>query len=98
GRTTPLMFRRNVSEMFSFGIGGNLLTASDADLAALRECIDDFKRTRHLTQHGEFHRLHSIYKGPYGAYEFVAEDGSEAVVFALGQAMQYFRPLARIRL
>ena len=37
-------------------------------------------------------------KAAYGAYEFAAQDGSEAVVFALGQAMQYFRPLARIRL
>lgn len=98
GRTTPLLFRRNVCEMFSFGIGGNLLTASDAELDELRACVQDYKRTCHLTQHGDFYRLHSIYEGPYGAYEFAAQDGSEAVVFALGQAMQYFRPLARIRL
>ena len=84
--------------MFSFGLAGNLLTASDEALDDLRACVQDYRRTCHLTQHGEFYRLHSIYDGPYGAYEFAAEDGNEAVVFALGQAMQYFRPLARIRL
>ncbi|HEX4705068.1 MAG TPA: alpha-galactosidase, partial [Pseudonocardiaceae bacterium] len=78
-RTTPLVFRFHVAMAGALGIGGNLSTWSDGDLALATELIGTYREIRQTVQHGRQYRLAH---GPWlTSVAYVAADGAEVVVF-----------------
>jgi alpha-galactosidase len=74
-RTVPLRFRFHVAMSGVLALGGDLpvWTPDDRDEAA--RYVEQYKRIRHLVQRGDLYRL------SHGAVQYVADDGSQAVVF-----------------
>ncbi len=99
GRTTPLPFRFHVAETGSLGIGNNLNKWTDADMQFAAAQIAFYKQVRPLIQLGLLYRLTPSLGLPgRWATEYVAPDGSEAVVFAFLQASEFGDPFPPVRL
>lgn len=98
GRKTPLSFRVNQAMLGNLSLGMNLLIKNDDELAELKEIIERYKDIRELIQCGDQYRLVSIYGDQMSAYEYVAPDGSDAVLFTFGKSMQFMWVLPRIQL
>ncbi|GHB13256.1 alpha-galactosidase [Streptomyces tendae] len=81
-RTVPLRFRFHVAMAGLLGIGGDLTRWSEEELETGAKLVAEYKRVRHLVQHGALHRL----SGPHGeqptVVQYAAEDGSEVLVLA----------------
>lgn len=92
GRSTPLQFRFAVAMQGSLGIGNNLNKWKDEDFALAKKMIAWYKQVRGSVQHGRQYRLVSP-RDPAGfaATQYVAEDGSQAAVFATLHSQQYGR-------
>jgi alpha-galactosidase len=69
---------------------------SPEELAEIKKHFDLFKKIRHITCRGEIHRLASMRKGSYAAYEFVLPDKSEALLFVFGHGMRFNERIPRL--
>ena len=97
-RSAPLSYRLDVCMMQTLVIGNNLFLCTQQELQLLREKITYYKEIREVVQNGELYRLISSYENPYMAVEYVKQDQTEAILFLLGQSMQFRQILPRIRL
>lgn len=97
-RSTPLRYRAHVNMMGAVQIGLNLFTCTPEEFQQLRELVSLYKQIRPIVQHGDLYRLVSPRQQPYMSTAYVARDKSEAVLFVLGQSMQFRNILPRIRL
>ncbi len=98
-RTTPLDFRFRVAETGSLGIGNNLNKWTDEEMQLATAQIAFYKSVRPLVQQGLLYRLTPGLGLPgRWASEYVAPDGSEAVVFAFLQASEFGDPFPPVRL
>ena len=79
GRSTPLGTRGVVAMAGSFGYELDPAKLSDEEKAEIREQIAFFHAHRALLQKGLFYRLTEI-GGAFTAWEFVSEDGAEALL------------------
>lgn len=95
-RPAPLSYRFRSAMMGTLGIGGDLLSWSDEDLAQARGLVEDYKRVRHLIQDGEQYRLLSPSEGETAAVQYASADGSEAVIFVLRHPHNLFAPAPRL--
>lgn len=75
-RVVPLRFRFHAAMSGVLAIGGDLPNWTAEELAEATGYIEQYKRVRHLVQHGDLYRLGD------GGVQYVAGDGSEAVVLA----------------
>jgi alpha-galactosidase len=98
GRRLPLRFRFHVAMAGALGIGGNLLHWSERELAEAAELVALYKDIRPVIQRGRLYRLASVLAGPFGASQYVAGDGSRAVVLAWWGPHQLRPRLHRLRL
>ena len=80
GRSTSMRMRGDVAIGGNFGFELDLSKLSDEDIAAAKQLVEDVKSLRGLTQQGVFTRLVSPIEGRHAAWQFAAEDGSEALV------------------
>ncbi|HTU06559.1 MAG TPA: GH36 C-terminal domain-containing protein, partial [Trebonia sp.] len=80
GRKLPLSFRFHVAMAGALGVGGDLLRWDDAELAEAAELIAVYKQIRPVIQCGRLYRLASVLDAPFGASEYVADDGAQVVV------------------
>jgi len=80
GRKLPLSFRFHVAMAGALGVGGDLLRWDDAELAEAAELIAVYKQVRPVIQCGRLYRLASVLDAPFGASEYVADDGAQVVV------------------
>ena len=83
-RVVPLRFRFHVAMSGVLALGGDLLnwTAEERDEAAAH--VAQYKRIRHLVQHGELYRLagnEAEEVAGISAVQYLAPDAGEAVVF-----------------
>jgi alpha-galactosidase len=92
GRTTPLQFRFLVAMMGSLGLGANLRTWPEADLAYAGRMIAFYKTIRATVQDGRLYRLALPGGRGVTATQYVSLDGHQSVVFAFLQAQQHGRP------
>ena len=81
-RLVPLQYRFVVAMQGSLGIGANLTKFSDADLALSAKLTAYYKTIRTTVQQGKLYRLESPLTGESSQMEYVAEDGSQAVLLA----------------
>ena len=97
-RSVPLQFRFLVAMQGLLGIGANLNKWSEADLALAKKMIELDKQIRSTVQTGALYRLLSPRSGDLTATEYVAEDGSEALLFASLHSQQFNLPTSAIRM
>lgn len=80
GRVTPFESRAVVAMAGSFGYELDLNTLSDDEKNAVRGQISRFKKYGRLIRNGLYYRLSDPLSENAAAWEFAAEDGSEALV------------------
>ena len=88
-RTVPLSYRFHVAMAGSLGIGGDLSQWTPQELEEAQGFIATYKRLRPVIQNGLLYRLRSPRAGRFAASQYVAQDGSEVVVFAWGHSQQF---------
>ena len=98
-RTAPLDFRAILGMTGSMSVGINILTAPQQELDELKNYLKQYKEIRHITQNAYLYRLSSMYNSNVAAWEYLARDGSEAVVFVFGHGLNYRQiiPLLKLR-
>ena len=96
GRTTPLRFRFHVSMAGALGIGGKLTEWTPEELAQAAEFVAQYKRIRHVVQHGVLHRPST--EGHSTAVHYASTDGAEHVVIAWRTVTGFGLPRPSVRL
>lgn len=77
----PLTFRFHVSMCGSLGVGANITRWDDAQQAAARDLIAQYKAIRHIVQQGRVYRHEPDPRGGYYALHFVSADQRECALF-----------------
>lgn len=72
----------HVSMAGAMGVGGNLLTWSEADCARAATHVATYKTLRPLIAKGDLYRIRSAHDHAVSALAYVAKDKSEAALFA----------------
>jgi alpha-galactosidase len=98
GRRLPLSFRFHVAMAGALGIGGDLLRWDAAELAEAARLVAAYKQMRPVIQRGSLYRVASLRTDPVAASEYLAGDGSEAVVLCWWGPDQLGTRLFRLRL
>jgi alpha-galactosidase len=88
-RAPSLTFRFHQAMTGALGLGANLLQWTAAEMAEARSHIETYKRIRHVVQHGSLYRLASLRDGDWAAFQYVSEDGAEAVLLVFLHASRY---------
>jgi len=98
-RTAPLDFRAILGMTGSMSVGINILTCPQEELEELKKYLAAYKEIRHITQNAYLYRLSSMYDSKVAAWEYLARDGSEAVIFVFGHGLNYRQiiPLLKLR-
>ncbi|MFF9063403.1 alpha-galactosidase [Streptomyces sp. NPDC014882] len=99
GRTVPLRFRFHSAMAGLLGIGGDLAHWSQEELAEGATLVAEYKKVRHLVQHGALYRLSE----PLGedrptVVQYVAEDAAELLVLAWQRGPRHGTPRLPVRL
>jgi alpha-galactosidase len=97
-RMVPLPYRFHVAMSGALGIGGDLSRWTPQELDEARNLIALYKRVRSTIQNGLLYRLRSPRTGRIAASQYVAQDGSEVVVFAWGHSQQFGEAQVSLRL
>jgi alpha-galactosidase len=97
GRFSPLSLRFDVAMRGALGIGSNLTTATQDELAEYRRKIEFYKRIRPIVQDGDLYRLESTDR--ISTWLTVLPNGSAGVysTVTLDQPLGYYRPTPRLR-
>jgi alpha-galactosidase len=99
GRATSLQYRFLSSMQGSLGIGANLNNWSSDDFATARRLVKEYRGIRETVQHGSLYRLISPRNGSeYSATQSVAQDHTQAVLFAFLHSSSLHYPFPRVQL
>lgn len=79
-RVTSLKMRGDVALSGNFGFELDLTKASADEREEIKQLVNMVKRHRHLTQQGVFSRLANPEGGKYAAWQYISQDGSEALL------------------
>ncbi|MDO5397245.1 MAG: alpha-galactosidase [bacterium] len=88
GRVTPMKLRGDVASSGVLGYEFDLSKLDESESKELAVQIERYKRIREVVLFGDLYRLINPFENRSGAWMYVAEDKSKAVVF-------YFNKLAR---
>jgi alpha-galactosidase len=101
-RKTPLKFRFLVAMEGSLGIGANLNNFTPEDMATSKDLVAFYKSIRPTVQQGLQYRLIPPSRpgasSEHAATEYVAADGTQAVVFAYLHSQHFGDPYPLVRL
>ncbi len=98
GRVTPLRTRGVVAMAGTFGYELNPASLMDFEKEQVKEQIQEYKQYARLIQNGLYYRLTDPTRQVVGAWEFVAEDGSEVLFSAVMQEMHGNMPVTYVRM
>ena len=98
GRVTSMRMRGDVALGGNFGFELDLSKLSDEDMETARQLVEEVKSVRELTQKGVFTRLVSPLEGRHAAWQFVSQDGGEALVCACQVLTKPNMPPIRVKL
>lgn len=98
GRVTPFHTRGVVAMSGAFGYELDPKKLSEEEKQAIREQIREYKQYGSLMQKGLYYRLTNPAKEEVGAWEFVSQDGDEALVSAVMLKVHGNMPVSYIRL
>lgn len=96
-RAVGLRYRFHVAMAGVLGVGGDLSTWSDDEMAEAAGLIADYQRVRHVVQGGRQYRLRPPQEG-LSAVQYVSVDASESVVLAFLDAQRFGQPVPVLRL
>jgi alpha-galactosidase len=82
----------------SLGMGAELTKWSQEELEEAKHWIQVYKEIRAVVQHGRLYRLNSPRTSPIAAFEYVAADRSEAVLFVFLDVARYGPHIATLQL
>ena len=94
-RRTPLKFQAYCGMLGSLAIGKNLPACTPEEIAEIRSYTDLYKQIRNVTNFADFYRLEC--NDSYDLFAYLAEDRSEAYIFALGASLQFGDPVPPFR-
>jgi len=95
-RETSMEYQAHVGMLSGLSVSIKLADLSEERKAELARLIELHKKIRNTVQLGEFYRLMSAYDKEYGVYQYLETDKSRAVVFILGQNMQFGKMPERV--
>ncbi|MFE7122705.1 alpha-galactosidase [Streptomyces sp. NPDC057617] len=98
GRSVPLRFRFHVAMAGVLGVGGDLTRWSDDELAEGAELVAQYKRVRHLVQHGTLHRPRGPVDDGPSTVQYTAKDRSEALLLVWRRAPRHGAAWPALRL
>ncbi len=96
-RLVPLQYRFVVAMQGALGIGSNLTKFSDADMALAAKLTAFYKTIRTTVQQGRLYRLQSPVDRDESQMEYVAQDGSQAVLLAYLHSQRLLLPYGTVR-
>ena len=79
GRVTSLKTRGVAAMSGTFGYELNPAVLSGEEKELVREQIREYRKYEHLIRRGDYYRLTDPFTDAYAAWEFVSEDGGEAL-------------------
>ena len=83
GRTVPLKARSDVAKSGSYGFELNPSQLSEEDRRTVTAELTEFRRFAPLIHNGLYYRLSDPASAPACAWNYVSEDGTEALIFAV---------------
>ncbi|MFF1704276.1 alpha-galactosidase [Streptomyces sp. NPDC058252] len=98
GRTVPLRFRFHVSMAGALGIGGDLTRWSEEELREGADLVAEYKKVRHLVQHGRLDRLSPPSADTGSVVQYTAPDASETLLLAYRRVGRHGAPVLPVRL
>ena len=99
GRFVPFETRAAVAMAGTFGYELDPAKLSEEEKTQIRGQIEEFKKYYDVNHFGDYYRLtNAMEEGPYAAWEFVSEDGNEALVSVVASRVRANDPGVRIRL
>ena len=99
GRFVPFETRAAVAMAGTFGYELDPAKLSEEEKTQIRGQIEEFKKYYYVIHFGDYYRLtNAMEEGPYAAWEFVSEDGNEALVSVVASRVRANDPGVRIRL
>lgn len=98
GRTVPLRFRFHVAMAGALGIGGDLTRWSEEELREAADLVAEYKRVRHLVQHGRLDRLSAPSPDLPSVVQYTAGDGSEVLLLGWRRTARHGTPELPVRL
>ncbi|MFC7260036.1 alpha-galactosidase [Streptomyces lutosisoli] len=98
GRTVPLRFRFHVAMAGALGIGGDLTRWSEEELREAADLVAEYKKVRHLVQHGRLDRLSPPSEDAVSVVQYTAADASEALLLAYRRVSRHGAPALPARL
>lgn len=99
GRFVPFETRAAVAMAGTFGYELDPAKLSEEEKTQIRGQIEEFKKYYDVIHFGDYYRLtNAMEEGPYAAWEFVSEDGNEALVSIVASRVRANDPGVRIRL
>ena len=97
-RVVPLQFRFLVAMQGALGIGGNLNKWTPEEMDTAQRLTAFYKTVRTTVQHGKLYRLQSPLNSEVSQVEYVAQDGSQAVLLAYLHSQHYGLAYPTVRL
>ena len=98
GRVTPLATRGYVAMSADFGYELDLCKCGAEELSQIREQVAFYKEIRDTVQFGRFYRVNSPFEGNVCQWNFVSQDGREAVAFHFEILSQPAAPVRLLKL
>jgi alpha-galactosidase len=92
-RSVSLQYRFLVAMQGSLGIGANLNRWKPEEFSEAQAMVRYYKSIRNTVQNGRLFKLATPEHSNFAANEYVAEDGSQAVLFAFLHSQQFGRSL-----
>ncbi|WP_123039205.1 alpha-galactosidase [Cohnella candidum] len=98
GRSLPLSFRFHSAMMGGLGIGADITGWSEEEMEEAARWVAVYKEIRPTIMQGDLYRLESMRNTNAAAYQYVGQDGQEAVVFAFLHSQHFGSEERRLRL
>lgn len=98
GGSVPFQFSAFVGMMGWASMGRPIQKMNPEQLAEIKRYTDLFKKIRHITCHGEIHRLASFREHPYAAFEYVLPNANEALLFVFAHGLRHNERIPNILL
>jgi alpha-galactosidase len=98
GRSVPLRHRFHVAMAGILAVGGDLARWTPEELTQGAELVAEYKRVRHIVQHGTLHRLRGPVDDGPTAVQYTTTDQREVYLLVWQRAPRYGTPRPALRL
>lgn len=98
GRVTSVRTRADVALSGNFGFELDLNKLSEEDINEVRKTVETVKELRGTLQKGEFTRLESPFEGNFTAWQFIGNDGNDAILCAFQRLRRPNATAHRVRM